>query len=91
MPIAAPGLSPSLGVGVGRPQVGFGRAKGQPNWRIVRYADDFVILVHGTRDDLGGALLAAAASHSSRARVAAAFDAKPPCRNVIDDSAGRSP
>jgi len=28
------------------------RAKGRPNWRIVRYADDFVILVHGTRDDV---------------------------------------
>ncbi len=27
------------------------RAKGLPNWRIVRYADDFVILVHGTSDD----------------------------------------
>jgi len=27
------------------------RAKGLPNWRIVRYADDFVILVHGTRAD----------------------------------------
>jgi RNA-directed DNA polymerase len=27
------------------------RAKGLPNWRIVRYADDFVVLVHGTRDD----------------------------------------
>jgi RNA-directed DNA polymerase len=27
------------------------RVKGLPNWRIVRYADDFVILVHGTRDD----------------------------------------
>src|SRR4051812_22505566 len=27
------------------------RAKGLPNWRIVRYADDFVILVHGTHDD----------------------------------------
>ena len=24
----------------------------QPNWRVVRYADDFVILVHGTRDDV---------------------------------------
>ena len=24
------------------------RSKGQPNWRIVRYADDFVVLVHGT-------------------------------------------
>ena len=24
------------------------RAKGLPNWRIVRYADDFVVLVHGT-------------------------------------------
>jgi len=30
------------------------RAKGRPNWRIVRYADDFVILVHGTRDDALG-------------------------------------
>ena len=28
------------------------RAKGLPNWRIVRYADDFVILMHGTRDDV---------------------------------------
>jgi RNA-directed DNA polymerase len=28
------------------------RANGLPNWRIVRYADDFVILVHGTRDDV---------------------------------------
>jgi RNA-directed DNA polymerase len=28
------------------------RAKGRPNWRVVRYADDFVILVHGTRDDV---------------------------------------
>src|SRR6516165_401194 len=28
------------------------RAKGLPNWRIVRYADDFVILVHGNRDDV---------------------------------------
>jgi RNA-directed DNA polymerase len=27
------------------------RSKGQPTWRIVRYADDFVILVHGTRED----------------------------------------
>ena len=27
------------------------RAKGLPNWRIVRYADDFVVLVHGTRED----------------------------------------
>ena len=27
------------------------RAKGLPNWRIVRYADDFVVLVHGTRGD----------------------------------------
>jgi RNA-directed DNA polymerase len=27
------------------------RKKGLPNWRIVRYADDFVILVHGTQDD----------------------------------------
>ncbi|MGH3999115.1 MAG: reverse transcriptase domain-containing protein, partial [Pseudonocardiaceae bacterium] len=28
------------------------RKKGLPNWRIVRYADDFVILVHGTRADV---------------------------------------
>ena len=26
------------------------RAKGRPTWRIIRYADDFVILVHGTRE-----------------------------------------
>lgn len=26
------------------------RVKGAPTWRIIRYADDFVILVHGTRD-----------------------------------------
>lgn len=25
--------------------------KGRPTWRIVRYADDFVILVHGARED----------------------------------------
>jgi RNA-directed DNA polymerase len=27
------------------------RAKGLPTWRLVRYADDFVVLVHGTQDD----------------------------------------
>jgi len=27
------------------------RSKGAPTWRIVRYADDFVVLVHGTRED----------------------------------------
>jgi RNA-directed DNA polymerase len=27
------------------------RAKGLPTWRLVRYADDFVILVNGSRDD----------------------------------------
>jgi RNA-directed DNA polymerase len=27
------------------------RSKGLPNRRIVRYADDFVVLVHGTRED----------------------------------------
>jgi RNA-directed DNA polymerase len=27
------------------------RIKGLPNWRIVRYADDFVVLVHGTQAD----------------------------------------
>jgi len=27
------------------------RSRGAPTWRIVRYADDFVILVHGTRKD----------------------------------------
>src|SRR3954467_4844901 len=26
------------------------RAKGLPNWRIVRYADDFAVLCDGTRD-----------------------------------------
>jgi RNA-directed DNA polymerase len=28
------------------------RRKGLPNWRIVRYADDFVVLVHGERCDV---------------------------------------
>jgi RNA-directed DNA polymerase len=28
------------------------RAKGLPNWRIVRYADDFVVLVHGNGADV---------------------------------------
>ena len=28
---------------------GYRHTKGRPTWRIVRYADDFVILVHGTR------------------------------------------
>lgn len=28
------------------------RAKGLPTWRIVRYADDFVVLVHGQRSDV---------------------------------------
>jgi RNA-directed DNA polymerase len=27
------------------------RAKGLPTWRLVRYADDFVVLVHGTQAD----------------------------------------
>jgi len=27
-------------------------SKGLPNWRIVRYADDFAVLVHGTEDDV---------------------------------------
>jgi RNA-directed DNA polymerase len=27
------------------------RSKGRPTWRIIRYADDFVILVHGSRED----------------------------------------
>jgi RNA-directed DNA polymerase len=27
------------------------RRKGLPNYRLVRYADDFVVLVHGTRSD----------------------------------------
>ncbi|WP_433599245.1 group II intron reverse transcriptase/maturase [Nocardia sp. CA-135953] len=27
------------------------RRKGAPTWRLVRYADDFVVLIHGTRDD----------------------------------------
>ena len=42
------------------------RAKGLPNWRIVRYADDFVILVHGTRDDVRDP----ARRHRPRARAA---------------------
>jgi RNA-directed DNA polymerase len=28
------------------------RRRGLPNWRVVRYADDFVVLVHGSRDDV---------------------------------------
>jgi RNA-directed DNA polymerase len=28
------------------------RGKGLPTWRIVRYADDFVVLVHGQRSDV---------------------------------------
>ncbi|MEU4173753.1 group II intron reverse transcriptase/maturase [Streptomyces sp. NPDC026589] len=28
------------------------RAKGLPNWKVCRYADDFVVLVHGSRDDV---------------------------------------
>jgi len=28
------------------------RRKDLPNWRVVRYADDFVVLVHGTRADV---------------------------------------
>jgi RNA-directed DNA polymerase len=28
------------------------RAKGLPTWRIVRYADDFAVLVHGHEDDV---------------------------------------
>jgi len=27
------------------------RTKGRPTWRIIRYADDFVIMVHGSRKD----------------------------------------
>jgi RNA-directed DNA polymerase len=27
------------------------RSRGRPTWRITRYADDFVILVHGSRED----------------------------------------
>ena len=27
------------------------RRSGLPTWRLVRYADDFVVLVHGQRDD----------------------------------------
>ncbi|WP_309235028.1 reverse transcriptase domain-containing protein, partial [Streptomyces lunaelactis] len=27
------------------------RCKGRPTWRVVRYADDFVVLVHGTEAD----------------------------------------
>ncbi len=28
------------------------RGKGQPTWRVVRYCDDFVVLVHGGRHDV---------------------------------------
>ncbi|MER7728881.1 reverse transcriptase domain-containing protein [Streptomyces sp. NPDC096323] len=28
------------------------RAKGLPNWKVCRYADDFVVLVHGSSDDV---------------------------------------
>ena len=28
------------------------RSKGLPTWRIVRYADDFVVLVHGQERDV---------------------------------------
>jgi RNA-directed DNA polymerase len=27
------------------------QVQGVPNWRVVRYADDFVVLVHGTKAD----------------------------------------
>ena len=27
------------------------RSKGRPTWRLIRYADDFVIFVHGSRED----------------------------------------
>ncbi|MFC5180086.1 group II intron reverse transcriptase/maturase [Actinomadura harenae] len=30
---------------------GYRRRKGLPTWRLVRYADDFVVLIHGTQDD----------------------------------------
>jgi RNA-directed DNA polymerase len=30
---------------------GYRHSKGRPTWRIIRYADDFVILVHGSRED----------------------------------------
>jgi RNA-directed DNA polymerase len=30
------------------------RKRGLPNWRLVRYADDFVVMVHGTRVDTIG-------------------------------------
>src|SRR3569833_835805 len=29
------------------------RRTGRPNYRMIRYADDFVVLVHGTRDEAG--------------------------------------
>jgi RNA-directed DNA polymerase len=29
------------------------RARGLPNWRTVRYADDFVVLIDGTQADTG--------------------------------------
>ncbi|MCO6003466.1 hypothetical protein NE236_00555 [Actinoallomurus purpureus] len=62
------------------------RRKYLPNWRIVRYADDFVVMVHGTRQDTeavreegerrcGGRWpsLPAASSTTSRVRGATLF------------------
>lgn len=28
------------------------RSGGRPTWRVVRYCDDFVVLMHGTRGDV---------------------------------------
>lgn len=30
----------------------YGRSRGRPTWRLVRYADDFVVMVHGCRQDV---------------------------------------
>ena len=40
------------GVMATRSKRGWRQAKGLPNWRIVRYCDDFVVLVHGTQADV---------------------------------------
>jgi hypothetical protein len=56
------------------------RGKGLPTWRIIRYADDFVVLVHGSRSDvevlnrpgfLGGSHRRKDGSHASTEEVLA--------------------
>ena len=53
------------------------RRKGLPNWRIVRYADDFVVLVNGSgqdaealREEIAGRARPAGAAALARPRPA---------------------